>query len=217
VRELTFTTRKGSNRPRVVVKETPVAEIKRRRAEFVVKRDPSEAVLRECRENVLSEVTRTMAASLASAKADGRSRSIARNKHLEPVLVKDGALVALVSALASDPSLGESGATWSKWCATNVAGYRNRRVKARSEGSTGPAPDFFENVRPENRAVIIQTLEAAAQSFLSMRCDRDVSLDEVRDLADRLRADLEDEQRVLTAFERARAVHSATHRGVSLT
>jgi len=212
VREVVFSDGRG-RLPRVRVNEVPVAEIKRRREAFFAKQDPEKALLTEIKENLVSEVARTMGSALAEGRPDGSAKSRARNKHVEHVLVEDGAMVALVAALAADPSTGESGETWTRWCAQHVSRYRNHRAAQRAEG-VKDAPPFFSVFKGMQTGIAVQTVEAAAQSFLSIRLGREVSMEETREMAARVRSAAE--SAAFTGFDRGRAVYHADHEGVSI-
>lgn len=212
VREVVFSDGRG-RLPRVRVNEVPVAEIKRRREAFFAKQDPEKALLTEIKENLVSEVARTMGMALSEGRPDGSAKSRARNKHVEHVLVEGGAMVALVAALAADPATGESGETWTRWCAQHVSRYRNHRAAQRAEG-VKDAPAFFSVFKGMQTALAVQTVEAAAQSFLSMRLGREVTLEETRATAEKVRSAAE--SAAFTGFDRGRAVYHADHNGVSI-
>jgi hypothetical protein len=213
VREVVFVDGRGRI-PRARVKEVPVAELKARREAFLARRDPESALMTEIKENLAGNVARTMGMALAEGRPDGSAKSRARNKHVEHVLVDGGAMVELVAALAADPSAGESGETWTQWCAQHVARYRNHRAKQRSEGDKSDAPSFFSVFRGMNPQMAAQTVEAAAQSFLSLRFGRDVTIEETRAVAEKLRSTVE--SAAFTGFDRGRAIYHADHNGVSL-
>ena len=214
MREVVFSAGRDGKRPKVTVSDVPVAELKRRRAEFLARKGPEEGLLLEVRENVVGDIARSMGLALAEGRPDGSAKSRARNKHVEHVLADGGALVTLVATLASDPALGESGEVWAKWCAQNVARYRNQRAKARAEGRADEAPGFFDIFGQGSRAMTLATVEAAAQSFLAYRFGRDVSLEEVHAFAEKVRTAVDGA--VFTGFDRGRAAYQTDYKGVSL-
>lgn len=214
MREVVFSAGRDGKRPKVTVNDVYVTDIKRRRAEFLARKSPEEGLLIETRENVVGDIARSMGMALAEGRPDGSAKSRARNKHVEHVLVDGGALVTLVATLASDPALGESGEMWSKWCAQNVARYRNQRAKTRAEGRSDEAPAFFDIFAQGSRSMTVATVEAAAQSFLAYRFGRDVSLAEVHAMAEKVRGAVDGA--VFTGFDRGRAAYQADSNGASL-
>jgi hypothetical protein len=214
MREVVFSAGRDGKRPKVTITDVPVAELKRRRAEFLARKGPEEGLVIEVRENVVGDIARSMGLALAEGRPDGSAKSRARNKHVEHVLADGGALVTLVATLAADPALGEAGEVWSKWCAQNVARYRNQRAKARAEGRADEAPGFFDIFGQGSRAMTLATVEAAAQSFLAYRFGRDVSIDEVHAFAEKVRTSVDGA--VFTGFDRGRAAYQTEYRGTSL-
>lgn len=204
VRRVRFETKKGSNRPRVIVEETEVTELVEKHDAYLEGKDPKKVLLTEVRENFIAETTRSMAAtmvnppeSLATARnpeAVAKSRVI--SKHLDPYAADGGELVHLVEVLAARAG----NEAWSRWCRENVKAFRDdarERHKQRKE----PATDFFAAVGAAGHAKSF--LVEAGAALLADRLGRDVTTEEFIEIAREARVTKE---HVFTAIDRGRAL-----------
>jgi len=207
MRRVRFETKKGSNRPRVVVEEVEVSELRERRQRFLDGKDPKEAVLIEVRENFMAEATRSMVTTLTdppeSLKAARNPEAVAKSrvlsKHLDPYAAAGGDLVHLVEVIAT--AQGET--AWSRWCRDNVKAFRDD-ARRRRQQHLEPATDFFAALGLGDQAQDL--LREAAAGLLSERLGREVDADEAVRIAQECRVTKEhaynavDRGRALAAF-----------------
>lgn len=204
IRRVRFETKKGSNRPRIVVEETEITELAERHDAYLEGKDPKKVLLTEVRENFIAEATRSMTTalvnpseSLAEARnpeAVAKSRVI--SKHLDPYAVEGGDLVHLVEVLAA--RAGDE--AWSRWCRENVKAFRDE-ARERRKQRRDPATDFFNAVGAAGHAKSF-LIEAGA-ALLANRLGRDVTTEEFVETAREARVTKE---HVFTAVDRGRAL-----------
>jgi hypothetical protein len=211
VRRVRFETKKGSNRPRIVVEDVEISELAERRDAYLAGKDPQKALVTAVRENFIAEATRSMTSALVNPpetregvrNPEGLAKSRVISKHLDPYTADGGDLVHLVEVLAS--SAGDE--AWSRWCRENVKAFRDDARERRRQGKPA-ATDFFAAVGTATHAKSF-LLEAGA-ALLENRLGRGVTVDEFVEIARESRVTKE---HVFTAVDRGRALAQYLKRG----
>jgi hypothetical protein len=204
VRRVRFETKKGSNRPRVVVEDVELFELAERRDAYLEGKDPKKTLITSVRENFIAEATRSMTAALVNPpetregvrNPEGIAKSRVISKHLDPYTADGGDLVHLVEVLAM--SAGDE--AWSRWCRENVKAFRDDARERRRQGKPA-ATDFFGAVgtAPHAKSFLLE----AGAAMLGNRLGRDVTVDEFVEIAREARVTRE---HVFTAVDRGRAL-----------
>jgi len=211
VKRVRFETARGSNRPRAVVEDVDISELRERRDAWTEGRDPVKAIVTAVRENFIAEATRSMAATLVnppeSLKTARNPEAVAKSrvisKHLDPFTASGGELVALVEILAAD----DGDEAWTRWCRDNVKAFRDD-ARTRRKTQRPAATDFFDAVgaQPHVRNFLIET----GAQLLAKRLGRDVTIDEFLELAE---ASKVTKEHAYAAVDRGRALAAHLKRG----
>lgn len=203
VRRVRFETKKGSNRPRIVVEETEITELAERHGAYLEGKDLKKVLLTEVRENFIAEATRSMTTalvnppdSLAAARNPNDIKRRVISKHLDPYAADGGELVHLVEVLAA--RAGD--VAWSRWCRENVKAFRDD-ARERRKQHREPATDFFNAVGAAGHAKSF-LIEAGA-ALLANRLGRDVTTEEFVEIAREARVTKE---HVFVGIDRGRAL-----------
>jgi putative hydrolase of the HAD superfamily len=202
IREARFVAKKGSNRPKVELREVAVSNLKLRRDAWLEKTDPVTALVQECIENFTAEATVAMFTSMRTPNinnADSRrpedtAKSSARGS-VGPYTCKNGELILLIKILAASTSTTPGDQVWAEWCVDKIESFREKR-------KSGTKENFFSvlGLRSEARKMTVD----AAVKLANVRLKMTLGQSDIERISEQLRQGFD--TALFNAFDRGRAL-----------